>query len=162
MIYKTPFSTRIEKYSSVNVVDEKRTRNTSRVRDGLLSPHGKHPAVSRSRCLGAVPLEVAGVATCITGPAGACIVSRGCSYWCPFAITGNIPLLFAARAVEFSACAEMVEVALVAFGKISHILCLLGWIAGRGSCIGSDGVLLFLGCLGGALFKNPPISYLRV
>ncbi|KAL4573584.1 hypothetical protein LXL04_020394 [Taraxacum kok-saghyz] len=76
-------------------LEEERTRNTLWIRGGLLSSHGKHPAISRSRCLGAVPFEMAGVATCIAGPAGACVVSRG-------------------------------------------------------SCIGSDGVLLFLWCLRGA------------
>ena len=63
-----------------------------------------------------------------------------------------MPLLLAVSAIEFPAFAVVMEIALVAFGKISHILFLLGWIVGRGICIGSDGVLLFLVCLGGALF----------
>ncbi|KAL4568839.1 hypothetical protein LXL04_024456 [Taraxacum kok-saghyz] len=128
-----------------------RTRNTLWIRGGLFSPYGKHPAISCSRCLGAVPLEMAGVATCIAGPAGACVVGRSCSCWCSFAITGNVPLLFAVSAIEFPAFAVVMVVALVAFGEISLVLLLWRRVVGRCCCIDNNGVLLFLWCLRGAL-----------
>ncbi|KAL4582396.1 hypothetical protein LXL04_006944 [Taraxacum kok-saghyz] len=125
VVYKTPFSTRIKKYSSISVVDEKRTRYTLWVHDSLLRSHGKHPAICRSRCLGAILLEMPGVATGIGGPAGACVVGRDWFSWCPLVVSGGMPLLLATRAIEFSACTEMVKVALVAFWERTPILLLL-------------------------------------
>ena len=94
---------------------------------------------------------MAGVATCIAGPADACVVGRSCSCWCSLAITGSVPLLFAVSAIEFPAFTVVMVIALVTFGEISHILFLWRRVIGRCCCIGSDGVLLFLWCLRGAL-----------
>ena len=84
--------------------------------------------------------------------AGACVVGRSCSCWCSLAITGSVPLLFAVSAIEFPAFAVVMVVALVAFGEISLVLLLWRRVVGRCCCIGNNGVLLFLGCLGSAMF----------
>ncbi|KAL4585017.1 hypothetical protein LXL04_009630 [Taraxacum kok-saghyz] len=108
-----------------------RTRDTSLVRDGLPGSQCKHPAVSCSRCLGAVPLEVTSVTTSITGPVGTYVDNRGWSYWGPSTVTGSVPFLLAFGAGKFSAGAGVVKVAFVAPGEVSPVLFL--------GCHGVDG-----------------------
>ncbi|KAL4566461.1 hypothetical protein LXL04_030576 [Taraxacum kok-saghyz] len=129
------------KLTSISVVDEKRTRHTSGIRNGFLCSHGKHPASSCSCCLRAVPFEVASVTTFITGPAGACVVGRSGSCRCSFAVSGSVPLLLTSRTVEFSACTGVVEVAFVALGEVSPVLFLWWRVVGRSCGIGSNSVL---------------------
>ncbi|KAL4583019.1 hypothetical protein LXL04_007583 [Taraxacum kok-saghyz] len=49
--------------------------------------------------VGAVPLEVTSVTTCIIGPTGTCIAGRGWSCRGPLAVAGSVPLFLAARAI---------------------------------------------------------------
>ena len=80
----------------------------------FLGSQSIHPAGSRPRYLGAVPLEVTSVTTSIAGPIGTCVVVRGWSCLLPSAVTGSVPVLLAACANKFSAGAGMMIVALVA------------------------------------------------
>ncbi|KAL4583432.1 hypothetical protein LXL04_008005 [Taraxacum kok-saghyz] len=126
-----------------------RTHDTSLVRDGLLGSQGKHPAGSRSCCLGAVPLEVTSVTTTITGPVGTCVVVRGWSPWCPLAVSGSVPRLLAACANKSSAGAAVVK---VADGEVFPVLPLGCYGADGYSSIGSNGVLPLGWCVTPVIF----------
>ncbi|KAL4567254.1 hypothetical protein LXL04_022831 [Taraxacum kok-saghyz] len=117
----------------------------------LISSQSEHSAVSRSDCLGAVPLKVTSVTTSITGPVGTCVVVRDWSRRCLLAETGSVPFLLATCAGESSACTDVVKVALVALGEISPVRFLGCYGVDRYSSIGSNAVLPLGWCLRGYL-----------